>query len=65
MFPMGHDEDENEDGGGDEDNDEDEEPGPKAMPSPGAMQPGVALVEAAATMSPMAQALYRLQRLLN
>jgi hypothetical protein len=65
MFPMGHDEDENEEGGGDEDNDEDEEPGPKAMPSPGAMQPGVALVEAAATTSPMARALYRLQRLLN
>ena len=40
-------------------------PGPEAMPSPGAMQPGVALVEAAATASPMARAFDRLQRLLN
>ena len=40
-------------------------PGPEAMPSPGAMQPGVALVEAAATASPMAWAFDRLQRLLN
>ena len=37
-------------------------PGPEAMPSPWAMQPGVALVEAAATASP---AFDRLQRLLN
>jgi hypothetical protein len=37
-------------------------PGPEAMPSPWAMQPGVALVEAAASASP---AFDRLQRLLN
>jgi hypothetical protein len=50
----------------DEVDEEDEEPAPVAMPTPGVnLQPGGALVGAAAIASPIGRALNRLHRLLN